>query len=429
MAVIGILVAAAIIGGISVLNLPPGPSTTITSHETTTDIIVSTSTKTSTRISNSTIEKGTLVTQITDLLNLPAGVTHVYASYSDIEVHTKVGNFSAWLSAAPPGIADLTGLSNRSRTIAASNIASGTIDSVRFSITSALITFHGNNVSAGIQSQLVTVPITGRLALEPNGTSGFVLDIAPTIIPTQTGNVTYMELYPYAKAIAIPSSVPSSVYAEIGSLLEINSQPWFTSTIVRLADNVTIVEELLTPISLLLLVNNTGNSNVTINGISILSANSPYTTLETSTIVETVTTVTTITQIATPTFAQAKSMPAISQISDNANGAAMNAGTPNPNSDSGVPSSYQTVATFLVLSNKQLIQPSSIGQNGSKIGLTLAPGENASLVYIGKIATLNSIIPPYPPLSIIPGQPYLLSIEGPFGQSEDINVTAISPFG
>ena len=95
MGVIGILVAAAIIGGVSALNLPPPITVTtarITSVRTTTSYDIETSTTTT--ISNSTVPDGTLAVQIADLLNLPAGVTHVYVSYSDIEVHTILANMS-----------------------------------------------------------------------------------------------------------------------------------------------------------------------------------------------------------------------------------------------------------------------------------------------------------------------------------------------
>ena len=149
MGVIGILVAAAIIGGVSALNLPPPitvTTTRITSVRTTTSYDIETSTTTT--ISNSTAPDGTLAVQIADLLNLPAGVTHVYVEYSDIEVHTILANTSTWLRAAPENEVDLVALSDNGVTVSISNIPAENYDSARFTITSAAVTFEGKNITA-----------------------------------------------------------------------------------------------------------------------------------------------------------------------------------------------------------------------------------------------------------------------------------------
>ncbi len=298
MAVVGILVAAAIIGGVSALNLPPGNPTTstVTSRITSTSTTTTIETSTTISISNSTTPDGTLDTQIADLLTLPAGITHVYLAYSDIEVHTIIANSSSWLRVAPENEVDLVSISNNAVTVGIANIPVGSDDAARLTITSAIVTFDGKNITAIVPETEVSVPILkDGIGLLPNATSGLLFDIAPSVIPAQLSNSTQIQVLPYAEALAIPSTVPSSDYDAIGSIIPLDSQPWFTSTEINLADNVTVLAALITNNALLVVIKNTGNASVTINGLSILTpTTSNY---ETKTIVSTVTTVTTITTV------------------------------------------------------------------------------------------------------------------------------------
>src|SRR5579872_7352327 len=102
MAIVGILVAAAIIVGVSALNLPANPTSTVTSRITNFTTSVTTSIETSTKISisNSTTPDGTLAIQLSGSVSLPPGVNQLYIQYSDIEVHTVLSNSSIWLRVA-----------------------------------------------------------------------------------------------------------------------------------------------------------------------------------------------------------------------------------------------------------------------------------------------------------------------------------------
>ena len=425
MVIVGILIAAAIIGGVTALQrqniLPPGGPTTITTSRTIVSTSTSIETSTSTEISNSTIPKGNLATQLSAIVNLPVGVSHVYVKYSDIEVHTLgFGNFSLWVTSAKGGIIDLSGLSNLGYTIANSQVVSGRYDLARFSLIAANITYLGRNVSASVPLQLVTVPIGQQgIQVQPNSTSGFVFVFAPTIVPFQRGsNTTYFQVVPYAKAVTIPSSISTALFTKVGSRINLTSAPWFTGNQEELSGNVTILLVVITSDALVVFLKNTGNSNVTISGLSLLATNASTANVITTTIVTTITTVTTITQVNTGTN-PAIGLPAASSAEQGARAA------------TGLATEgYQTVASFLVLNNKQIIQPaqSSTGFNGTLVGLVLTPGSNASLTYIGDIATMNSAYSPYSPLGIIPGQEYALQIISPFGKSLTINQTAINPF-
>ena len=433
MAVAGILIAAAIIGVVSAASsyLNSGTSTITTSRTTTklsTITSTSTSVETSTRISTSSIPTGNLVTQITDYLNEPLGVSHVYVTYSDIEVHTTELNVSTWLVSAPGGTIDLASLANRSITIGNSVLASGLYDYASFSITAASVTYYGKNVSAYVSSTPVTEPIQGGAELGSNGTLGFVLDIAPTVVPTEIGNSTTLQLVPFARAIDIPASVPISTYEKIGSTIELGTQDWFASSIGRLSDQITVLTALITTNAVVLVLNNTGTVNVTISGINLLGAIVQSGNAVTT--VETITTVTTITRIA-----QNNATGLNGASAGFALGQAPKQGAPRPQLANGaVPnytSSFQTVASFVVLSNNSVMQPSlsSLNQNGTQVGLVIAPGDEVQLTFTGKISTLNSLFAPYSRLSIIPGGQYIIQIISPFSESDNLNTTAISPFG
>ena len=429
MAVIGILVAAAIISGVSALNSDlssGGPTSTITSKVTSYSTTTRVETSTTVSISNSTAPEGTMAVQIADLTNLPAGVTHIFVEYSDIEVHTNLANSSSWFAVAPKNQVDLVALASNAVTVSISNIPAGIYDAARFTITSATVTFQGKNTTAIVPETSVSVPIQkSGLDLLPNGTSGMLFDIAPSLVPAQSGNTTQFQLLPYAEALVIPATVPVAQYNRTGAVIALDSQPWFRSTQVDLADNVTVLAALVTDNAVLLVLKNTGNASVTINGLSILEPATSSANLETQTIVTTITTVTTITRVVP----NSSSSPAAMPRSSLQNSGSLKDGKPLTDAAAAVSSlqGYQTVASFLVLYNGQVVQP-SIGVNTQQLGLILAPGENASLTFIGNISTLNSLSSPYAPLQIVPGVQYLLQVQGPFGQSKNINVSAISPF-
>ena len=416
MAAAGILIAAAIIGAVSAADLPNGvSSTTVTSRTTSIATIVTTSTRISTSISFSTsaIPKGTIVTQLADFLTLPVGVTHVYVTYSGIEIHTNgIGNLSTWLEASPPGSIDLTSVANQSLTVGSSVVASGTYDAARLGISSAIVTYDSHNVTALVTSPEVSVPLPrGGIQLGMNDTAGFVFDLAPSIVPAPNGNGTSMQFVPFAKAVQIPGSVASNSYFKIGSVLPIATAAWFSSTNVDLQNNLTILLGLVTTNALTLVVNNTGTAPILLSEISVLGPNIQYVSTQT-------TTVQTVTAFG-PTTNQTST--ASSMVAANADSV--------PSPFANLASNYQTVATFLILSNGTIIPSGQISspQTGNQIGLVITPGQHVQFLYVGKIPTLNSLFSPYAPLSIVPGGKYILQIVSPYGPSENLLLTAVSP--
>jgi hypothetical protein len=420
MAVIGILVAAAIIGGVNAIGLPSGnpTTTTIVSKVTSLTTTVSTSIETATKISNSTAPEGTMAVQIADSLNLPSGVTAVYLQYSDIEVHTIFGNSSYWVRVATGNSLDLSDLSSNGITVGVTAIPSETYDAARMIITSTFVTFEGKNLTTILPETEISVPIGERgIDLFPNATDGILFDVSPTIVPLASSTGTEFELIPYAEVLAIPTSVPAADYAILGSSVDLDSQPWFTATQTNLPGNLTVVAALVSDNAMLVVLKNTGNATITINGLSLSEPGSIGSNLVT--IVTTITTVTTITE-----YSQNSSAKLPRDVFRNLKSFSANSGA----RMSSLPlSAYETVASFFVLGDGQVIVPSS-ASIPAQLGLVLAPGQNATLTFVGTVQTLDSLSAPYAPLQISPGSPYLLQVQGPFGQSEEINVTAISPF-
>jgi len=174
-------------------------------------------------------------------------------------------------------------------------------------------------------------------------------------------------------------------------------------------------------------LNNTGTTNATISGIDLLGEIVQGGSAETT--VETITIVTTVTEIShsNTIISNGTSSTAVGQVPLQ--------GSPVPQLNSGVipnyTSSFQTVAGFLVLNNRAVVQPSLslFNQNNTQAGLVLTPGEEVQLTFTGKISTLNNLFAPNSPLSIIPGGQYIIQIFSPFSESFDLNTTAISPFG
>ena len=158
------------------------------------------------------------------------------------------------------------------------------------------------------------------------------------------------------------------------------------------------------------ILNNTGSVPVTISGLNILTTGEQSSqnnaTLSTSTIVSTITTVTTITIVTT--------------ITGNSSGIDSPA-APQATSTSST-SSQITVATFLILTNGSVIQPSPNGAPipSNQVGLTIKPNQVVVLLYLGIINTLNSPNPPYAPQNIIGGQEYAIQIVTPFGSSIEL---------
>lgn len=406
MVLVGILIAASIIGGVAALeqhHLIPSPTSR-------TDTIVSNETV-STTIVSSTIQTGILAAQITDPPNppnIPVGMTHVYINYNDIEAHTIVQNNSAWFTVANGGVVDLLSVLSTSMTLGSAQVWSGTYDQVRFGILNATVTFGGVNYTAIVPLNQIVVNLSnGGTVVLPNSSAGFVLGLTPTVLASSSSGKQTFQIIPTVQGVSIPKDSWKGSLATPGSFIQnIASQPWW-SVATPIGDNLSEVTGTeVYPTTLLVILNNTGSTPITISGLNILTTGESSTNssnISTTTVVSTITTVTTITEISTITKSAAPATPR-----------------------SALNSPMETVATFLILSNGSIVQPSPGGAPipASQIGLTIKPHQDIVLLYLGYINTLYSPNPPYQQLNIIGGQEYLIQIVTPFGASAQFNVFA-----
>jgi hypothetical protein len=414
MVLVGILIAAGIIGGVTALEqgkFITGPTnSTVTSSTTITTV-------------TSSIQTGVLAAQITDppnLPNVPQGTSHVFIHYSDIEAHTTDQNNSVWFTVARTGSIDLLSVLNIAMTLGSATVYSGTYNQARFDITNATVTFGGANYTATVPQNQIIVPLSnGGAQVKPNSSAGFIIQVTPTVLAQNIGGRPAFEILAAAQALPIPSeSWNGSLTAPGAKIQNIDTQSWYIAP-TPIGDNLTLpnphVAEIY-PTTLLVILNNTGSTPVTISALNILTrgtqAAPPGANVSTTTIVSTITTVTTITEVTT--------------ITGNSNG---QTGSP---ADPQLPttnSSLNTVATFLILANGSVIQPTSgsapIPQ--SQVGLTIKPLQVVVLFYLGYINTLNSPNPPYSQQSIIGGQQYIIQIVTPFGSSVEFTVAASYP--
>lgn len=412
MVMVGVLIAAGIIGGVNALEhgkVIPSASNSISTVTSSTTV-----TTVSTTVS-SNVQTGVLAAQITDPPNppnVPAGTTHVYIDYTDIEAHTISQNNSVWFTVARAGTVDLLSILNVGVTIGSATVTSGIYDQVRFDITNATVTFGGVNYTASVPLNQITVQLAnGGAVVRPNASAGFLIQLTPTVLALNSGGKPNFEIVAATQGVAIPQESWNGSLASPGSVIQniSNMSWWIVAT--PIGDNlVKIPGTSIYPTELLVILNNTGTTPVTISALNILVQGEkqppPGANISTTTIVSTYTTVTTITEIITKT--------------GNATGVAT--GAPTPTSDAP----NMTVASFLVLSNGSVIQP---GQGGapispSQVGLAIKPGQVTVLLYTGYINTLNSPYPPYSSQSIIGGQEYVVQLVTPFGSSVEFSVNA-----
>ncbi len=86
---------------------------------------------------------GSVSILLTDPPSVPAGVSAVYISYSNLALHlTELGD-SGWVTVAGHGTVDTMGLVNLSQTISTGNVPSGRYNLLVFNITSAKVEFLG----------------------------------------------------------------------------------------------------------------------------------------------------------------------------------------------------------------------------------------------------------------------------------------------
>jgi hypothetical protein len=384
MVLVGILIAAAIIAGVNALEQTKGiptQSPTVTTSVTSTSVITSVTTS----ISKSSTPMGRLAAQIADPPTLPAGTSHLYVNYSDIEAHTLISqNNSVWFTIAGNGTIDLTTVLNSGLTVGSALVPTGLFDQARFGITGAIVTYYGKNYTAGIPIEQIVVPLAnGGVTVAPNGSAGFVVEITPTILPASIGSKPGFEMVPATMGVAIPTSAWNSSFVQTGSRIQnLANESWWIQEQTTLKNNLTVIYRVLASNFFELILNNTSTNPVTISAVNILTTN-------------------------------------ISGTGDVSNMSSLNSNSSPSNT---------TIVSFQILANGSIIQPNprSVIQ-ANQIGLSIRPNQVVVLYFIGEIDTLYNQLPPHQQYAIVVGQEYLVQIVNPYGATFQFQVIGATP--
>ena len=176
---------------------------------------------------------GTLAVMLTDPPTVPNGVSAVYATYNDLQVHVSdAGNQSGWYDLHSSGEINLMSIVNVSQTIASTNVPSGVYNLLRFNITSAIVTYQGANYTALLLENTqgassLTVGIAGGLNVASQQTSAAVIDLTPTVLLLGNTSDPTFAFIPTARAYTIPSNSIAREYMHIGHRLDLRNQGWW----------------------------------------------------------------------------------------------------------------------------------------------------------------------------------------------------------
>ena len=205
---------------------------------------------------------------MTDPPTVPNGVTHVYITYNSLQVHVHgAGNESGWNNVSAPSSStqslDLMSVINASETIASANIHAGVFDALRLNITSVTVTYLEMNYSAYLvyEHHTLTVPVDGGVEVSAARTSAAMIDLTPTILLLGDPTNPAFAFVPSARGYVIPSqSIPANS-AKVGERHDLNGDGWWHQEIAE-SSSFAITRASLTPTSLSITVENTGNASI-----------------------------------------------------------------------------------------------------------------------------------------------------------------------
>ncbi|MGA2874040.1 MAG: DUF4382 domain-containing protein [Nitrososphaerales archaeon] len=209
---------------------------------------------------------GTLAVLLTDPPTVPVGVTAVYATYNDVQVHVSgAGNLSGWYDLHSSGKINLMSVINVGQTIASTSVPTGIYSALRFNITAAVVTYQGKNYTAHIAtssaagSQL-TVPIVGGIQVSSGQSSAAIIDMTPTVILAGNSTNPQFAFVNEAKAYTIPANSVSRALILKEHQVNLTSQGWWAKIVD--SAHYQLIAASLSPNSLTIKVDNTGNVSI-----------------------------------------------------------------------------------------------------------------------------------------------------------------------
>jgi len=211
-------------------------------------------------------QSGTLAIVLTDPPTVPIGVTAIYATYNDLQVHINgAGNLSGWYNLHSSGQINLMGVINVGQTIASAKLPSGLYDALKFNITAAQVTFQGKNYTAHVAVSKTTgtqlnVPIVGGVQVTTGQNSAAIIDMTPTVLLLGNSTNPKFAFINDAKAYTIPAnSIPLGLIDK-NHQVNLTTQDWWRQIMDTLKYQLTSAS--LSPSSLAITVHNTGNVSI-----------------------------------------------------------------------------------------------------------------------------------------------------------------------
>ena len=355
-------------------------------HTSTTSSSIQSSVQSSASSSTGTgSHSGLLSILVSDPPHLPSNVSAVYISYPYMFVHTAgLPDGDGWVQVSSSGSIQLLGAVDLGQTVASASIPAGVYNMIRFNVSSAVVTYNGQNYTALVQNGNLTIHFISSLNVDPSQPSALVVDVQPFVYNFGTLSSPSFVLKPTALSFVVPVGSVTSQMQQIGNSYQFYANnTWFWRYRNAYYPNVNITGATLSSISLTVTIANPSNQTTTINAI-------------------------TVTALGTGSGGYGKGP---GQGPGYGTGYGVNASTPN---------SLSTAAVFLILPNGTLTQLSRTQYSGLPLnissliwggsGFSISTGSSGTFSYNGSILLSLRMPMNAQPGEIVLGQQYLVTV-------------------
>jgi hypothetical protein len=172
---------------------------------------------------------GVLSVLISDPPRVPQGVTAVYIYYIGLAVHGDQG----WSVVKSAGQIELLGTVNVAQTLSSANLPGGYYDSVKFTVTSAQVTYMGTNHTAVVQGGDLTIRIEGDTFVSTSQAAAALVDIQPTVINVGSATSPQFVLWTTARAFPVPQGEVNADLAAEGHRLSLTGLSWWSDDVAK----------------------------------------------------------------------------------------------------------------------------------------------------------------------------------------------------
>jgi hypothetical protein len=304
-------------------------------------------------------------------------------------VHTaNLPGGEGWIQIPSSGSIQLLGAVNVGQTVASASVPAGVYNMIRFNVSSAVVTYNGQNYTASIQNGNLTIHFISSLMVDPLQSSALVIDIQPFVYNFGTLTSPSFVLKPTALSFVVPQGSVTSQMHQIGNKYQFYANnTWFWRYRNAYYPNINITSGTVSGSSLTTTIANPSNQTVVINAITVTA------------------------------------------LQSTAGGYGKGSGNGSrygPGYEYGVnastPTSLSGSAVFLILPNGTLTQLSRTQYSGTPLNLSsliwggagypIATGGSVSLSYSGFVELSLRMPANGQPGVIVSGQQYLISVVG-----------------